>query len=70
MDNTAGTRTYLQLKYKIEERVYKDRPIPRVRFADGNLDRPSQVERRIGLRPEDMGRFQCTLETAYLLVSS
>ncbi|XP_045602877.2 uncharacterized protein [Procambarus clarkii] len=67
MDNNAGTRTGLRLKYTIEERVYKDQPIARVRFSDGLHDRPSVVQRDINLRPEDMGIFQCSREIVYLL---
>ncbi|KAK8740447.1 hypothetical protein OTU49_002915 [Cherax quadricarinatus] len=70
MDNNAGTRTGLRIKYTIEERVYKDQPIARIRFDNGLSDQPSVVERDINLRPEDMGRFQCSREIVYLLDSS
>lgn len=70
MDNDAGTKTktVLRLKYTIEEQLYKDQPIARIRFSDGLQDRPYTVERDIKLRPEDMGSFQCSREIVYLLV--
>lgn len=68
MDNDAGTKTVLRLKYTIEEQLYKDQPIARIRFSDGLQERPYTVERDIKLRPEDMGIFQCSREIVYLLV--
>ncbi|XP_047487333.1 integrin alpha-PS1-like isoform X2 [Penaeus chinensis] len=67
MDNDAGTKTVLRLKYTIEEQLYKDQPIARIRFSNGLQDRPYTVERDIKLRPEDMGIFQCSREIVYLL---
>ncbi|XP_042879254.1 integrin alpha-PS1-like, partial [Penaeus japonicus] len=67
MDNDAGTKTVLRLKYTIEEQLYKDQPIARIRFSDGLQERPYTVERDIKLRPEDMGIFQCSREIVYLL---
>ncbi|KAF2351324.1 Integrin alpha-2 [Trinorchestia longiramus] len=66
MDNDAGTRTGLLLSYNIEERVYRDQPLPRVYFYKDAQQQPSKVDRKISLRPEDMGRHQCTREVAYL----
>ena len=68
MDNDAGTRTGLKLHYTIEEELYHDRPLARVRFADSVPDRPSEVHRNITLRPDDMGIFQCSREVVYLMV--
>ncbi|XP_042235673.1 integrin alpha-PS1-like isoform X1 [Homarus americanus] len=67
MTNNANTRTGLRLKYTIEERVYKNQPIARVRFGNSFERRPNMVQRDIDLRPEDMGRFQCSREIVYLL---
>ncbi|XP_068244696.1 integrin alpha-3-like isoform X2 [Palaemon carinicauda] len=65
MDNNAGTRTGLKLKYTIEE--ISDRPIARVRFDNSRSDQPSIVHRDINLRPEDMGALDCHREIVYLL---
>lgn len=69
MESEADTRTGLLLKYSIEERVYKDQPLARVHFYKDAVLQPSQVQRSINLRPEDMGKHQCTREVAYLRVS-
>ncbi|XP_064116028.1 LOW QUALITY PROTEIN: integrin alpha-PS1-like [Macrobrachium nipponense] len=65
MDNDAGTRTGLKLKYTIEE--ISDRPLARVRFDNSRSDQPSIVYRDINLRPEDMGVLDCHREIVYLL---
>ncbi|XP_018008806.1 integrin alpha-PS1 [Hyalella azteca] len=66
MDNDAGTRTGLLLSYSIEELVYRDQPLPRVYFEKEGTTQTSVVKKKIQLRPEDMGRHQCTREVAYL----
>ncbi|KAF2364298.1 Integrin alpha-2 [Trinorchestia longiramus] len=42
MDNDAGTRTGLLLSYNIEERVYRDQPLPRVYFYKDAQQQPSK----------------------------
>ena len=68
MENDAGTKTGLRLKYAIEEKLYKDHPIRRVRFEGGSNNVTGGVIRDVHLGPEEMGFFQCTREVVYLKV--